>query len=38
MDFGWTGKAFWIISVIVILAGVLYSKRNRVDDPTDKSE
>jgi hypothetical protein len=36
MDFGWAGKAFWIISVVIILGAVLYSKRNRVDDPPGK--
>jgi hypothetical protein len=33
MDFGWGGKAFWIIFVIIILGAVWYSKRNRDKPP-----
>jgi hypothetical protein len=37
MDFGWGPKAFWIISVIIILSSVWYAKRHR-DDPPNKSQ
>jgi hypothetical protein len=38
MDFGWVGKAFWIISAIIVFGAVWYSKRHRTDDPPNKSE
>jgi len=33
MQFGWEAKAFWVIAVIVVLAAILYAKRNRKDPP-----
>jgi len=36
VDFGWTGKAFWIITVVAILGTVWWTKRGR-DDPPGKN-
>jgi dipeptide/tripeptide permease len=33
MEFGWGPKAFWIITVIIILRAVWYPKRNRDKPP-----
>ena len=33
MDFGWAAKAFWIISVAIVLGSIWYAKRNREDSP-----
>jgi hypothetical protein len=37
MDFGWAGKAFWIVAVVIVIGTIWYSKRHRVDPP-DKPE
>lgn len=29
MDFGWAGRAFWAIAVIIILGAIWYPKRKR---------
>ena len=38
MDFGWTAKAFWIISVAIVLGSIWYAKRNREDPPNKPNE
>jgi hypothetical protein len=29
MEFGWAWKAFWIVSVVIVLGSIWYSKRHR---------